>query len=105
MTDLDEKFVFMNNQGIYVRSAIQSSLLGVAIAFVVLLVSTRVFHREYSLYESTMPFISILGFPLIVDTLSCASYLSCLLCQSEYHVCPGQCCGDDGNARMESWKY
>ena len=44
MTDLDEKFVFMNNQAIYVRSAIQSSVLGVAIAFVVLLVSTRVFH-------------------------------------------------------------
>jgi len=46
MTDLDSKFVFMNNQAIYVRSAIQSSLLGVAIAFVVLIISTRVFHRE-----------------------------------------------------------
>jgi predicted RND superfamily exporter protein len=44
MTDLDEKFVFMNNQGIYVRSAIQSAILGVCIAFVVLLISTRVFH-------------------------------------------------------------
>ncbi|KAL3781799.1 hypothetical protein ACHAWO_000866 [Cyclotella atomus] len=44
MTDLDEKFVFMNNQNIYVQSALQSSLLGVAIAFVVLMISTHVFH-------------------------------------------------------------
>merc|ERR1712176_912252 len=44
MTDLDQKFVFMNNQRIYVRSALSSSFLGVAIAFTVLLVSTRVFH-------------------------------------------------------------
>ncbi|KAL7485248.1 hypothetical protein ACHAW6_010849, partial [Cyclotella cf. meneghiniana] len=42
MTDLDEKFVFMNNQKIYVQSALQSSLLGVAIAFIVLLLSTHV---------------------------------------------------------------
>lgn len=47
MTDLDLKFTFMNNQSIYKRSAIQSSILGVAIAFCVLLVSTRVFHREF----------------------------------------------------------
>lgn len=44
MTDLDGKFVFMNNQSIYVQTAIQSSILGVAIAFVVLFISTRVFH-------------------------------------------------------------
>merc|ERR1712003_193646 len=44
MTDLDQKFVFMNNQRIYVRSALSSSFLGVAIAFTVLLVSTRVLH-------------------------------------------------------------
>eukprot|EP00980_Cylindrotheca_fusiformis_P001336 scaffold338_cov116-Cylindrotheca_fusiformis.AAC.1 len=47
VTDLEEKFVFMNNQSIYVRSAIQSSILGVAIAFVVLLVSTRVLHLAF----------------------------------------------------------
>jgi predicted RND superfamily exporter protein len=47
MTDLDSKFVFMNNQAIYVQSAIQSSCLGVAIAFVVLLISTRVFHLAF----------------------------------------------------------
>jgi hypothetical protein len=47
MTDLDEKFIFMNNQNIYVQSALQSSLLGVAIAFVVLLFSTHVFHLAF----------------------------------------------------------
>lgn len=44
MTDLEGIFVFMNNQAIYVRSALQSSLLGVAIAFTVLLFATRVLH-------------------------------------------------------------
>lgn len=44
MTDLDQKFVFMNNQRIYTSTAVQSSLLGVGIAFVVLLVATRVIH-------------------------------------------------------------
>lgn len=44
MTDLETKFVFMNNQSIYQRSALQSSLLGVCIAFVVLLLATRVLH-------------------------------------------------------------
>jgi len=44
MTDLDQRFIFMNNQNIYLRTAIQSSILGVAIAFTVLLLATRVFH-------------------------------------------------------------
>jgi len=44
MTDLDMKFVFMNTQTIYVKSAITSSFLGVAIAFTVLMMATRVFH-------------------------------------------------------------
>jgi predicted RND superfamily exporter protein len=47
MTDLDTKFVFMNNQRIYTRSALTSSILGVCIAFTVLLVSTRVFHIAF----------------------------------------------------------
>jgi len=47
ITDLNEKFVFMNNQSIYVQTALQSSILGVVIAFVVLLVSTRVFHLAF----------------------------------------------------------
>jgi len=44
MTDLEQKFIFMNNQRIYVRTAYQSAIVGVAIAFVVLLLATRVFH-------------------------------------------------------------
>jgi len=44
MTDLDAKFVFMNTQLIYVRSALVSGGLGLLIAFVVLLISTRLFH-------------------------------------------------------------
>ena len=34
----------MNNQRIYARSAFESSLLGIGIAFTVLLLATRVFH-------------------------------------------------------------
>lgn len=40
-SDSDQKFIFMNNQKIYRTSAIGGSLLGVVIAFVVLLASTR----------------------------------------------------------------
>jgi protein dispatched 1 len=47
MTDLDLKFIFMNNQSIYRSSALQSGLLGVGLAFAVLLVSTRVFHIAF----------------------------------------------------------
>merc|ERR1712157_648951 len=43
-TDLEQKFIFMNNQRIYVRTAFQSAIVGVAIAFFVLLLATRVFH-------------------------------------------------------------
>jgi len=44
MTDLSEIFIFMNNQTIYVRSAILSSFLGIGIAFGVLLLATCSFH-------------------------------------------------------------
>lgn len=44
MTDLDQKFTFMNTQQIYVRTAVQSATLGIIIAFVVLMFATRVFH-------------------------------------------------------------
>eukprot|EP00547_Thalassionema_nitzschioides_P004019 CAMPEP_0194205816 /NCGR_PEP_ID=MMETSP0156-20130528/5020_1 /TAXON_ID=33649 /ORGANISM="Thalassionema nitzschioides, Strain L26-B" /LENGTH=1066 /DNA_ID=CAMNT_0038932197 /DNA_START=76 /DNA_END=3276 /DNA_ORIENTATION=- len=47
MTDLDQKFINMNNQSVYVQTAIQSAILGVVIAFVVLLLSTRVFHLAF----------------------------------------------------------
>lgn len=62
MTDLDEKFVFMNNQSIYVQTAIQSSILGVCIAFIVLLVSTRVFHIAlFASLSITCVLISVVG--------------------------------------------
>jgi len=44
MTDLDQKFVFMNNQRIYRTTAISGSMIGVLVAFIVLFVSTRKLH-------------------------------------------------------------
>jgi predicted RND superfamily exporter protein len=59
---LDGKFVFMNNQSIYVRTAIQSSILGVIIAFVVLLISTRVFHIAlFASLSITSVLVSVVG--------------------------------------------
>ena len=67
MTDLDEKFVFMNNQSIYVRSAIQGAVLGVAIAFLVLLISTRVFHLAFFASLSIMcVLVSVIGMMVIL---------------------------------------
>jgi len=40
MTEMNEKFIFMNNQMIYRTSAIRGALIGVAIAFAVLLLCT-----------------------------------------------------------------
>ncbi|CAJ1966509.1 unnamed protein product [Cylindrotheca closterium] len=62
ITDLDEKFVFMNNQAIYVQTALQASILGVVIAFVVLLFSTRVFHIAFFASISiTSVLVSVVG--------------------------------------------
>merc|ERR1712157_451170 len=62
MTDLDEKFVFMNNQAIYVRSAVQSSVLGIVIAFAVLLISTRVLHLAlFASVSITCVLLSVVG--------------------------------------------
>ncbi len=44
MTDLDQKFVFMNNQRIYRTSAVTGSMVGVAFAFVVVFISTLKVH-------------------------------------------------------------
>lgn len=44
VTDLDQKFIFMNNQYIYRKSAISGSMIGVLIAFIVLLLATRKLH-------------------------------------------------------------
>lgn len=67
MTDLDEKFVFMNNQAIYVRSAIQSSVLGIVIAFAVLLISTRVLHLAlFASVSITCVLLSVVGTMVIL---------------------------------------
>lgn len=55
VTDSDQKFIMMNNQKLYRENAIKGALLGVAIAFV-LLVSTR------RLLVSFFATLSILGF-------------------------------------------
>jgi len=44
MTDLDQIFIFMNNQKIYRTSGFTGSALGVLIAFAVLLIATRKLH-------------------------------------------------------------
>ena len=71
MTDLDQKFVFMNNQRIYKESTVSGSLIGVAIAFIVLLVSTRKFHISVfatmcicSVLVSVIGSITLLGWTL-----------------------------------------
>ena len=57
-----KKFVFMNNQSIYVQTAIQSAILGVCIAFVVLLLSTRVLHIAFFASLSiTCVLVSVVG--------------------------------------------
>merc|ERR1712176_1546960 len=63
MTDLDQKFIFMNNQRIYVRSAIQSASVGIGIAFLVLMMGTRVFHI------ASLATLSIMG--VLVSVVAC----------------------------------
>jgi hypothetical protein len=71
MTDLDQKFIFMNNQRIYRTSAISGSMLGVAIAFTVLLISTKRFHIAFfatisifSVLVGVMGSVSMMGWTL-----------------------------------------
>merc|ERR1712087_621979 len=62
MTDLDFNFVFMHTQRIYVLTAIQSALLGLGIAFTVLLIATRVFHIAFfATFNILCVMISIVG--------------------------------------------
>jgi protein dispatched 1 len=62
MTDLAQIFIFMNNQSIYESSALQSCLLGIGLAFAVLLVSTRVFHIAlFATISITCVLISVTG--------------------------------------------
>ena len=52
----------MNTQRIYVRTAIQSSVLGLAIAFSVLMIATRVFHIAFFASISILcVLVSVLG--------------------------------------------
>jgi len=67
VTDLNEKFVFMNNQSIYIRTVLTSSLLGVAIAFVVLLLATRVLHiAAFATLSIACVLVSVAGMARIV---------------------------------------
>jgi Predicted exporters of the RND superfamily len=62
MTDLDGKFVFMNNQSIYAKSAVTNSIFGVVIAFLVLLVKTRVFLiAPFACFTITCVLVSVVG--------------------------------------------
>jgi predicted RND superfamily exporter protein len=54
MTDLEQKWIFMNNQKVYRTSALTGAIIGVAIAFVVLLLAT------WSALLSILSVISIL---------------------------------------------
>ena len=57
----------MNNQSIYVRSALQSSILGIVIAFVVLLISTRVLHLAlFAALTITCVLLSVIGMMVIL---------------------------------------
>jgi len=47
MTDLDQKFIFMDNQEIYRTSAVSGSMIGVAVAFAVIFLSTRKLHISF----------------------------------------------------------
>ena len=62
MTDMDQIFVFMNNQAIFVRTAGQSAILGIVIAFVMLLVATRVLHIAFlASFSIACVLVSVVG--------------------------------------------
>lgn len=62
MTDLDGKFVFMNNQKIYRTSAVTGSIIGAGIAFVVILACTWSFIISFFATLSILfTMISVIG--------------------------------------------
>ncbi len=62
MTDLDQLFIFMNNQRIYRTSGLLGSMLGVLIAFGVLFIATRKLHIAIFATGSIMcVLISVVG--------------------------------------------
>lgn len=82
MTDTNTKFVFMNNQSIYKKSALQSSMVGLAIAFTILLISTKVLHIAFFATLSILcVLLSVIGTMVMLDwTLgSIESILICIL--------------------------
>merc|ERR1719330_470532 len=68
MTDLSQKFMFMHSQKIYVKSAIESAILGIAIAFTVLLLTTKVLHiAVFAAISITCTLTSVTGAMVIND--------------------------------------
>lgn len=62
MTDLDQNFVFMNNQRIYSESTISGSFLGIVVAFAVLFIGTRKLHISIFATASILcVLISVIG--------------------------------------------
>jgi len=62
MTDRDTKFIFMNNQKVYTQSAIQGSIIGVALAFLVLAISTRsLLLAGFSTLSITLTICTVIG--------------------------------------------
>lgn len=67
MTDLDRKFVFMNNQAIYAKAALNNSLLGIAIAFGAILLKTYVFHLAmFTSITIACVLISVVGIMVVL---------------------------------------
>jgi len=62
MTDLDQKFVFMNNQRVYRTSALSSSMIGVAFSFIVIFASTRRLHLSlFAALSILCVLVSVIG--------------------------------------------
>ena len=62
-TDLERKWTFMNNQGIYVTSAVSGSLVGLALAFVVIGTATRSVRVSLSATATiACTLVSVIGF-------------------------------------------
>merc|ERR1712194_94867 len=71
MTDMDQKFIFMNNQKIFRTSAVSGSMIGIAIAFLVLVISTRYLHialfatiNIFCVLVSVIGFVTMIGWTL-----------------------------------------
>ncbi|GMH55303.1 hypothetical protein TrLO_g5119 [Triparma laevis f. longispina] len=62
MTDIDQKYIIMNNQKIFRTSAVSGAMIGCAIAFVVILVSTlNVFVAAFATLSILCVLVSVVG--------------------------------------------